>query len=179
MDVLLRALRAAVEDLRDAGDVETPDSERLQVGRLGRSHGLAGEVFCRAISDLPGRFEAGSVLELESGEELHIEGSRSYREGYLLRLVGVGSPEAAKMLAGQNVYVPKSSHEGFILVHEVIGARVREADGTDRGVVVAVQENPAHELLVTSLGALIPVVFVTEWGSESVTVDVPEGLFDL
>ncbi len=163
----------------DAGDAETPDSERLQVGRLGRSHGLVGEIFCRAISDVPGRFAPGAVFELESGEQLQIESSRVYREGYLLRIAGVTSPETAKMLAGQNVYVLKTSREEFVMVHEVIGAHVIEGDGTSRGVVVAVQENPAHELLVTSEGALIPVVFVTEWGSSTVTVEVPEGLFDL
>ncbi len=47
-------------------------------------------------------------------------------------------------------------------VHELVGAEVVLPDGTAVGAVEAVQDNPAHELLVLDSGALVPVVFVTD-----------------
>jgi 16S rRNA processing protein RimM len=50
----------------------------------------------------------------------------------------------------------------------------------DRGVVTAVQANPAADLLVLDSGALVPVVFVVSGPEDGeVLVDVPDGLFEL
>ena len=63
-------------------------------------------------------------------------------------------------------------------VHELIGARVVEAAGTDRGVCVAVIDNPAHDLLELASGALVPVPFVVSFADGVITIDPPDGLFD-
>jgi 16S rRNA processing protein RimM len=47
------------------------------------------------------------------------------------------------------------------------------------GHVVAVEANPAHDLLVLDDKRLIPIVFVASHEDGVVTVDVPEGLLDL
>ncbi len=55
---------------------------------------------------------------------------------------------------------------------------VREVDGTERGTVVAVQANPAHDLLVLDDDTLVPVVFITDESDPgAIVVDAPEGLF--
>ena len=64
-------------------------------------------------------------------------------------------------------------------VDDLVGASVVEANGTERGTIVAVVENPAHDLLELDTGALVPVVFVRSVDAGVVTVDVPDGLFDL
>ena len=57
---------------------------------------------------------------------------------------------------------------------------MRSVDGVDRGVVTAVQANPAADLLVLDSGALVPVVFVVGGPADGeVLVDVPDGLFEL
>ena len=61
----------------------------------------------------------------------------------------------------------------------MIGSTVREFDGTDRGTVIAVVANPASDLLELDTGHLIPLTFVTEFEAKLVTVEVPDGLFDL
>jgi len=63
-------------------------------------------------------------------------------------------------------------------VHDLVGSRVVEPDGTDRGVVTAVEANPASALLVLDDGHLVPLRFVTSREAGRVTVDVPAGLFD-
>ena len=64
-------------------------------------------------------------------------------------------------------------------VHELIGATVVLVDGTEVGTVTEVQANPASDLLVLDTEALVPVVFVTGHEPGRVTIDPPEGLFDL
>jgi 16S rRNA processing protein RimM len=63
-------------------------------------------------------------------------------------------------------------------VNDVIGTEVVEVDGTRRGRVVSVLENPAHDILELDTGALVPVVFVRSSEGGVTTVEVPEGLFD-
>jgi len=49
----------------------------------------------------------------------------------------------------------------------------------ERGTVVEVQDNPASDLLVLSTGALVPLTFVTSVNEGVITVEVPDGLFEL
>ena len=70
--------------------------------------------------------------------------------------------------------------DDVLWVHELIGARVRSADGVDRGVVESVLDNPAADLLVLDSGALVPVVFVVGTPPDGwIDVDTPDGLFEL
>jgi 16S rRNA processing protein RimM len=69
--------------------------------------------------------------------------------------------------------------EGTFWVHELVGAAVALVDGTAVGVVTEVESNPASDLLVLDSGALVPIVFVVDHGPGTVTIDPPEGLFDL
>ena len=63
--------------------------------------------------------------------------------------------------------------------HEMIGKRVVEIDGTDHGRCVSIVANPAADLLELDSGALVPSNFVTAVDADAVTVDTPDGLFDL
>jgi 16S rRNA processing protein RimM len=64
-------------------------------------------------------------------------------------------------------------------VHQLIGAEVIEATGTARGRCVAVIDNPAADLLELESGALVPAAFVVSVAEGVVTIDPPEGLFEL
>ena len=64
-------------------------------------------------------------------------------------------------------------------VHEMIGRRVVDADGTERGKCVSVLANPAADLLELDSGALVPSNFVVSIDAETIHVDTPDGLFDL
>jgi len=74
---------------------------------------------------------------------------------------------------------PMDDDEGALWVHELVGAPVVLADGTPVGTVTEVEANPASDLLVLDTGHLVPVVFVTDTTADQVTIDPPEGLFDL
>ena len=65
-----------------------------------------------------------------------------------------------------------------LFVHQLVGCRVVDQDGVDRGTVTAVEANPASDLLVLTGGALVPLTFVASVDGAVISVDVPAGLFD-
>jgi 16S rRNA processing protein RimM len=156
------------------------DPVRLEVGRVGRAHGLRGEVHVVAVTNRSERFAPGSRLFV-GGRELEVQSSRPSGSGWVVQFAGVHDRDAAEALRGLNVLGDASGDapEGELWVHEVIGAEVRDRNGARIGLVDAVQANPAHDLLVLDSGALVPMVFVVEHEPGVVVVDLPDGLLDL
>jgi len=60
-----------------------------------------------------------------------------------------------------------------------VGCDVVDVEGTRRGRCVAVIANPASDLLELDTGALVPSTFVVDTDDTVITVDVPDGLFEL
>jgi 16S rRNA processing protein RimM len=155
-------------------------TDRLEIGRIGKAHGLRGEVVVDAISNRDERFLPGSVLYL-SGESREIMSSRRHQNRWLVRFEGIEDRTAAEALHGIIITgdALDSLPENEVWVHELIGSSVRDRSGTDLGTVVAVEANPAHDILVTEEGVLIPIVFIVEQGDGQVVVDLPAGLLEL
>jgi 16S rRNA processing protein RimM len=158
--------------------------DRLVVGRVGRAHGLRGEVAVRFSSNRPERAEPGAVLY--AGErELVVDAARPHQGRMLVHFRGVDDRTAAEALLGLELSgAPLTGDEAALdddelWVHEVVGAEVRDRSGAVVGRVVAVEANPAHDLLVLDCGALVPMVFVIEQGEGAVVIDPPDGLLDL
>ena len=154
---------------------------RLEIGRVGRAHGLHGEVSVAPITNRVERFAPGSVLYV--GErELRIASAREHQDRWLVRFDGVEDRTAAEGLRGSLLTAdaaPADDDDDELWVHELIDSEVFDRAGTRIGRVTAVEANPAHDLIVLDSGALVPVVFVVEHGDGRVVVDVPEGLLDL
>jgi 16S rRNA processing protein RimM len=155
-------------------------SQQLEIGRIGKAHGLRGEVVVEAISNRDERFQPGSVLYV-SGVARPIATSRRHQNRWLVRFEGIDDRNAAEALRGVVVTgdALESLPENEVWVHELIGSTVTDRAGADLGTVVAVEANPAHDILVTEEGVLIPIVFVVEQGDGRVVVDLPEGLLQL
>jgi 16S rRNA processing protein RimM len=153
---------------------------RLELGRVGRPHGLHGEVQIAPTTNVPDRFAAGGHLYLDDDEYV-IETSRPHQGRWLVRFAGVDDRDAAERLRGRTVRGDALAEppEGELWVHELIGAHVRDRSGASLGTVVAVEANPAHDLLVLDGGGLIPVVFVVGREPGVVVVDPPPGLLEL
>ncbi|HYL53494.1 MAG TPA: ribosome maturation factor RimM [Acidimicrobiia bacterium] len=153
---------------------------RLEVGRIGRAHGLQGEVSIAPISNRPERFARGSVL-FAGDRELVVASSRRHQDRLLVRFEGVVDREGAEAL--RNLIVTgdaiDDASDGVLWVHEMVGAEVRDRAGREYGHVAAVEANPAHDLLVLESGALVPIVFVVSNEPGALVIDPPEGLFDL
>jgi 16S rRNA processing protein RimM len=138
---------------------------RLEVARVGRAHGLRGEVAVTFTSNRPERTAA-----------------RRHQGRWLVQFDDVRDRTQAEQLLGVVLtgdVIDDQDLGDHLWVHEMIGSAVVDRDGHELGTVASVEANPAHDLLVLDGGALIPIVFVTEHAAGRIIVDVPDGLFEL
>ena len=150
----------------------------LDVGRIIKPHGLRGEVVVELTTDRRERIEPGTVLTSDRGP-LTIVSSRPHQDKWLVTFAGIADRTAAERWLGVALRAESIDDPDALWVHELIGTEVVEPDGTRRGRVVAVVENPAHDLLELDSGALVPIVFVSGCTDGVTTVVVPDGLFEL
>jgi 16S rRNA processing protein RimM len=160
------------------------DARRLEVGRIGRAHGLRGEVAVTFLTDRPERSTPGAVLvaTTASGDEreLVVASARPHQGRWLIRFDGIGDRTAAEALRGCLLRADElPSERDELWVHDLVGVAVVDRSGADLGHVAAVEANPAHDLLVLDGGALVPVIFIVDHDPERIVVDVPDGLLDL
>lgn len=149
------------------------------MGRIGKAHGVKGEVTVALTTNRFERLEVGAELRTEAGRSLVVSGARPHQQRFIVAFEGVATREQADQLRGEELYATPLVDPDELWVHELIGAEVFELDGTRRGVVESVLDNPASDLLVLDSGALVPARFVT--GVDPgirVEIDAPLGLFE-
>ena len=131
-------------------------------------------------TDLTERLNAGSVLTTPRGT-LTVESAKPFGDRWIVQFEGIVDRSQAERMRGIELEAEAVSVEGKLWVHELVGASVRDINGTELGTVSAVEANPASDLLVLESGSLIPLRFVVEGGAGSgpLVVDIPEGLLDL
>lgn len=153
---------------------------RLEIARVARAHGLRGDVVLAPISNRPERFATGSVL-FDGDAPRRITASRRQGDRYVVRFEGIGDRDAAERLRGHVLSGDPLAElpAGELWVHDLVGAAVHDQHGRDLGAVTHVEANPAHDLLVTDRGVMIPMVFVAELIAGAVVVEVPAGLVEL
>jgi 16S rRNA processing protein RimM len=108
-----------------------------------------------------------------------IRSSRAHQRDWIVLFDGVPDRNAAEALRGLKLRAEPLDDPDALWVHELVGTRVVTTDGVERGTVTAVEANPASDLLVLDTGALVPLRFLVSTDDGVVTVDPPEGLFDL
>jgi 16S rRNA processing protein RimM len=154
----------------------------LEVGRIGRAHGVRGDVFVDLTTDRVERVAVGARLWI--GDRWYdVAAANRANTRWRVHLAGVDDRTAAERLSGRAIHAEPIDDPDALWVHHLIGARVVETSGVDRGTCVAVIDNPAADLLELDSGALVPANFITAVdgaeGSVVVTVDAPDGLFEL
>ena len=152
-----------------------------EVGRIGRAHGVQGELYVTLITDRVARLAPGARL-LAGAQWLTVAESRQQQQRWLVRFVGVVDRTAAEKLTNavlQAEPIDVDGDDDALWVHELIGSRVVDQQGVDRGTCVAVIDNPAHDILELDSGALIPVIFIVSCRDGVAIIDPPDGLFDL
>ena len=153
----------------------------LEVGRVDKPHGIRGDVVVKLTTTEIDRVAVGARLHAGDRVLLVVE-SRPHQHRFIVHFEGVATREGAEELAGTALCAeaPADTDPEDLWVHELIGSLVVESDGTARGTVESVQENPASDLLVLDSGALVPLRFLVERDGEGrLVVEVPVGLFDV
>jgi 16S rRNA processing protein RimM len=150
-----------------------------EVGRIGRAHGVRGELYVSLLTDRVERLAVGARV-FAGGRWLAVAESREQHRNWLVRFEGVDDRTTAEKLTNEILMAePLVDPVDGLWVHDLIGSRIVDRDGVDRGTCVAVIDNPAHDILELDSGALVPVTFVLSCRDGVATVDAPEGLFDL
>ncbi len=169
---------------------------QLVVGRVGRPHGLRGEVTVEVRTDDPDqRFAAGESLEtVPAGRgPLTVAGSRWHSGRLLVRFAGHEDREAAEALRDTVLAIDSSQLEPLtdpeeFYDHDLIGLRVVTSGGEDVGTIsdvlhhgqdlLVVQGAGARagaEILVPFVAAIVPEVDVA---AGRLVIDPPAGLLD-
>ncbi len=151
----------------------------LEIGRIGRAHGVRGALVVRVDSDRPERVTPGARL-FDGERWLTLVSARSQpQRRWVMQFEEITDRSQAERYQGRSLWGEPIVDPDAIWVHDVIGMRVVDQHGIDRGRCVAVLDNPANDLLELDTGHLVPITFVVEMGADAVRVDAPEGLFDL
>jgi 16S rRNA processing protein RimM len=153
-------------------------ADLLEVGRIGRPHGVRGEVYVDLSTDRADRLVPGATLWCR-GAPLTVVRSKIQGRRWLVVFEEIPDRTTAERFTSAALSAPPVDDPEALWVHDLIGAVVVEIDGTERGVCVAVLDNPAAALLELESGVLVPVNFVTSNHAGVITVDVPAGLFDI
>ncbi|MGH3367480.1 MAG: ribosome maturation factor RimM [Nocardioidaceae bacterium] len=142
------------------------------VGRIGRAHGVRGEVSVEIRTDEPDtRFAPGATLHAEpaAAGPLTVVSTRPHGARLLVSFDQVADRSTAERLRGVLLTAPEersdrpADPEEFY-DRQLVGLRVRRDDGTDVGEVVDVRHGPAHDLLLVrrDAGGDVFVPFVAE-----------------
>ncbi len=133
-------------------------------------------------TDQTRRIEAGSELQSVRGALTVVSSKPFGPDRFIVEFEGILDRSAADSLRGVELEAePLDDVADVLWVHQLVGATVRDADGTALGVIAWVEANPASDLLVLESGALIPARFITahDAAARTVDVDIPDGLLDL
>jgi 16S rRNA processing protein RimM len=162
---------------RDGTELEESRSQPtlLEVGRVVRPHGVRGAVVVELVTNRLERLEPGSVLETDHGP-LEVVRSSPHRGRYLVEFAGIRGRDEAEHLRGAVLRAAPLEDPQELWVHELVGAELVDQRGTPHGRVVALEANPASDLLVLDGGGLVPLRFVVERRAGTIVADLPPGL---
>jgi 16S rRNA processing protein RimM len=175
---------------------------RVIVGRVGRPHGIRGELVIGVRTDEPDqRFAVGAGVDASADADnetpvgsTHLTiASRRWHSGQLLvSFAGITDRTAAGELTGSwlsidSSQLPATADPDEFRDHELIGLSVRTCDGAAAGVVTDVlhygqdllvvrrDEGRGQEVLVPFVKAIVPEVDLT---AGRLVIDPPPGLLD-
>ncbi|MGB4918673.1 MAG: ribosome maturation factor RimM [Propionicimonas sp.] len=150
------------------------------VGRVGRPHGLRGELALHATTDSPERrFAPGSQLRTQRGDVLTIGTLRWHSGVPVVTFVGTADRSAAEQLRGVELWTAIDPADepldaGEYHDSQLVGLAVHDHHGNPLGRIERVLHLPAQDVLAVSTTqgeSLVP--FVTELVPE---VDLAAGV---
>jgi 16S rRNA processing protein RimM len=173
---------------RFAADATT---DYLVVAHVVGAHGVHGDLRCVLVTDFPKRFKPGLQVYLSDAHvPYEVERARVDRNRVILKLIGVDSRNDAEGLRGKTVFVPETAAvrlpRGTYFWHQIVGLRVRTADGQALGSVAEVMETGANDVYVVRkeppergellIPAIKDVIKKIDLKRGEITVELLEGL---
>lgn len=159
---------------------------RLNVGRIGRAHGILGEATIEVrTDDAASRFALGAELETDSSGVLVVDSVRVHNGILLLAFAGYTDRNAIEKLrdvllyADVDIDAPGEDEDDYHVL-QLIGCSAELEDGSTVGEVSDVLNLPGQDVLVikTNTGEILipfvrPLVPVVDIAGKRITVIPP------
>ena len=158
-----------------------PPEGLLEVGRIGKPHGVRGDVFISLTSNSPLRHAPGAtftIVEPSGYRTLTIATSRPQADRWVVHFEGVDDRNVSEKLTNKYLYAEPLEDDDALWVHALIGSRVVDVAGIEWGTCTGVLQNPAHDILEIDNSLLVPMPFVLNCEGGVTTIDPPAGLRD-
>lgn len=165
----------------------------LAVGRIGRPHGIRGDVTVEVLTDDPdARFAPGSILTTDPDGvgPLTVTGSGRSGATTTVHFAGVDDRDAAETLRGTVLQIDTADLPGLsdaddFYDHELIGLAAVDPAGAALGVVTAILHAPAAPVLTVARpdgrDELVPfvaaIVTDVDLAAGRLVIDPPDGMF--
>jgi 16S rRNA processing protein RimM len=176
----------------------TSTADPIVVGRVGKPHGVKGEVTVDVRTDVPERrFAPGTRFEVDEARPPLVVAASHWHSGRLLvRFEGVVDRTGAEALRGTVLTIDASvtgpagdddSDDDAWWDRDLVGLRVETTEGAELGTVADVVHSPAGDILAVTRpdGGEHLIPFVHEIVPEvdvaggRLVVDPPPGLLEL
>lgn len=150
---------------------------RVCVGVIAGAHGVRGEVRVKSFTAAPEAVaDYGPVTDANGRRRFELEVKGTSRGVVLARIRGVEDRSAAEALRGVELYVDRESlpspEEDEYYHADLVGLRVRDRSGAERGTVRAVHNFGAGDMIeVVRPGAMPEVLPFTRAVVQTVDLD--------
>ena len=164
----------------------------VTVGRIGKAHGLRGEVSVQPWTDDPeSRFRPGVEFTTPAAGSLTVVHARAHSGRWVVSFAEVDDRTAAEGLRGTELQLlatarPVLDDPDDFYDSDLVGLTARTVAGDPLGPVTDVVHGPAGDYLVLAIDGqerLVPfvasIVPIIDVAAGVVEIDAPEGLFDL
>lgn len=167
----MKPASSPMQQANQPGSPISGEPEFLVVGKLGKPHGIHGEMVMYVYTDFPERLQEGvTVLVGPQHQRLQITKCRPHSRGLLLSFFGFQTREDVAELRNLLVYVrtaerPKLA-EGEYYQHQFLGLQVIDEAGKPLGTIERILETGANdvylvrdesgdELLIPAIGSVV------------------------
>ncbi len=164
--------------------------EVYRIGRLGKAHGVKGEVSFQFEDDIFDRMDADYlVLDMDGILVPFFMEEYRFRSDSLalVKFCDVNSQERASELTGCDVFFPRALAEEDdeqLSLASLVGFDIVEADKNKKvGVIAAIDDSTANVLFELEDGRLIPatdnLIMEINTKERTIKMEIPEGLLEL
>ena len=166
------------------------EEEVYKIGKLGKTHGVKGEISFLFDDDVFDRVDADYLVLMVDGilvpffmEEYRFRSDTTA----IVKFEDIDTQERARELTGCDVWFPRAladSDDDTITWAAIVGFDIIDANsGKPVGRIASVDDSTLNILFCLEDGRLIPasedLISVIDKENKQITINIPEGLLDL
>ena len=115
------------------------------------AQGLKGEVKVKAFTETPQKLAAYGPLHTKDGKSFRVKSVRENKDAAVVALEGVDDRDAAEMLKGAELFIPRSAlpqtDAGEFYHADLVGLRAEDTEGRAMGTVRALHNFGAGDVI--------------------------------